>query len=99
MFTHHCNKKIIYNEFKNFQTKNNYLDEMWNNTDIKSYLYLLNLIRENINNDYILQEEQWNFFVTKLQFCKRVLKSLKIEESYKKILLHNLRKDFEYFEI
>jgi hypothetical protein len=72
---------------------------MWNNTDIKSYLYLLNLIRRNINSNYILQEEQWNFFFAKLHFCKQVLKSLNIENSYKKILLHNLRKDLEYFEI
>jgi hypothetical protein len=99
MFAHSCSKQLIYDEFKDFQTKDNYLDEMWNNTDIKSYLYLLNLIRRNINSNYILQEEQWNFFVTKLQFCKRVLKSLNIEKSYKKILLHNLSKDFEYFEI
>tara|TARA_E500000178_G_C16851537_1_gene675342 strand:+ start:469 stop:768 length:300 start_codon:yes stop_codon:yes gene_type:complete len=99
MFTHPCSKQLIYNEFKDFQTKDNYLDEMWNNTDIKSYLYLLNLIRRNINSNYILQEEQWNFFFAKLHFCKQVLKSLNIEKSYKKILLHNLSKDFEYFEI
>ena len=99
MFAHPCSKQLIYNEFKDFQTKDNYLDEMWNNTDIKSYLYLLNLIRRNINSNYILQEEQWNFFFAKLHFCKQVLKSLNIEKSYKKILLHNLSKDFEYFEI
>ena len=99
MFSHSCSKQLIYNEFKDFQTKDNYLDEMWNNTDIKSYLYLLNLIRRNINSNYILQEEQWNFFFAKLHFCKQVLKSLNIEKSYKKILLHNLSKDFEYFEI
>ena len=67
--------------------------------NIESNILNIRRIRENINNNYILQEEQWNFFVTKLQFCKRILKSLNIDESYKKILLHNLKKDFEYFRI
>jgi len=99
MFIETHNKELIYNEFKGFQVKKSYLDEIWDNTNINIYLYLLNNMKDKINYNIILQKDEWKFIISKLYFCKILLRDLDIEKNYKKILLHNLKKNFKHFEI
>tara|TARA_B100000900_G_C20356749_1_gene624617 strand:- start:324 stop:623 length:300 start_codon:yes stop_codon:yes gene_type:complete len=99
MFTETHNKELIYDEFKDFQVQQSYLDDIWNNTNIKIYLYLLNNMKNKVKYDIILQEYEWKFMISKLHFCKTLLRNLKIEKSYKQILLHNFRENFKHFEI
>ena len=99
MFTETHNKELIYDEFKNFQVQQSYLDDIWNNTNIKIYLYLLNNMKNKVKYDIILQEYEWKFIISKLHFCKTLLRNLEIEKKYKKILLHNISENFKHFEI
>ena len=99
MFVQTNNKELIYNEFKNFQITESYLDNIWDNTNIRIYLYLLNNIKNIIKERLFLNKSEWEFYISKLHFCKSLLKNLNIDESYKKILFNNLRKEFKYFEI
>ncbi len=99
MFVQTNNKELIYNEFKNFQITESYLDNIWDNTNIRIYLYLLNNIKNIIKERLFLNKSEWEFYISKLHFCKSLLKNLNIDESYKKILFNNLREEFKYFEI
>ena len=99
MFVQTNNKELIYNEFKNFQITESYLDNIWDNTNIRIYLYLLNNIKNIIKERLFLNQSEWKFYISKLHFCKSLLKNLNIDESYKKILFNNLREEFKYFEI
>ena len=99
MFTETHNKELIYDEFKDFQVQQSYLDDIWNNTNIKIYLYLLNNMKNKVKYDIILQEYEWKFMISKLHFCKTLLLNLEIEKSYKRILIHNFSENFKHFEI
>ena len=56
-------------------------------------------MKNKVKYDIILQEYEWKFIISKLHFCKTLLRNLKIEKSYKQILLHNFRENFKHFEI
>ena len=96
MFVETYNKTSFYNEFKDFQTNKKKLDDIWNKSEIKQYMYLLDKIKTNMRKQYFLQEYEWKFYLKQLKFCEKILTHMKIDESYKRILLHNLRIEFNY---
>jgi hypothetical protein len=96
MFVETYNKSLFYNEFKDFQTNQKKLDDIWNKSEIKQYMYLLDKIKTNMRKQYFLQEYEWKFYLKQLNFFHKILTHMKIDESYKRILLHNLRIEFNY---
>lgn len=96
MFVENLNKTSFYNEFKGFQTNQKKLDDIWNKSEIKQYMYLLDKIKINMRKQYFLQEYEWKFYFNKLKFCENIITHMKIDESYKRILLHNLRIELNY---
>ena len=96
MFLETYNKSLFYNEFKDFQTNQKKLYDIWNKSEIKQYMYLLEKIKTNMRKQYFLQEYEWKFYLKQLKFCEKILTHMKIDESYKRILLHNLRIEFNY---
>lgn len=96
MFIQNCSKQFLDDEFKNYLIDNKYLEQMWNKIEIKIYCSILNNIKKNMRSNYILHEYEWKFYLKQLKFCEKILKSIDFEESYKSILLYNLRIELNY---
>lgn len=85
------NKLLFYNEFNKFTIDEKYLDKLWGNEIIRTYIFLINNIKETINGRLFLNEYEWEFYKNKLKFCKNLLLSCKIDINYKLILLNNIK--------
>jgi hypothetical protein len=94
------NKLLFYNEFNKNEFNKNELDIIWdNNNIIKSYIFLINNINNNITNKKILTEREFNFYISKLLWLRNILYSSNIEKKYKNVLLNNIRIDLQYLGI
>ena len=85
------NKSLFYNEFNKFTIDENYLDRLWENEIMRTYIFLINNIKQTINGRIFLNEYEWEFYKKKLKFCKNLLLSCKIDIDYKLILLDNIK--------
>tara|TARA_B110000259_G_scaffold188119_1_gene245061 strand:+ start:143 stop:454 length:312 start_codon:yes stop_codon:yes gene_type:complete len=58
--------------------------------NIKIYLFLINNIKNNIEYPNNLDDVEWNFYVKKLIFLKKVVNNANLIKKYKNMLIKNI---------
>ena len=87
------NKNIIYEELKKFNITETSINELWENDLVKIHLFLIKNIKDTINENYIIQECEWKFYIKKLKFLEKIINNLNIKKNYKIILMHNVKQE------
>ena len=93
MFKNIDYENLLYNELKEDINEINYI---LRNNVIRSYLYLLNNIKNIIYDDIFLNEMEWRFYINKLIFLKTIISHNNLKNEYKIKLINNINEHLRY---
>tara|TARA_B100000497_G_scaffold122029_1_gene152607 strand:+ start:47 stop:358 length:312 start_codon:yes stop_codon:yes gene_type:complete len=67
-----------------------------NNENIKIYLFLINNIKNNIEYPYHLNNIELNFYINKLRFLKKLVRSTNLIKKHQRMLIKNINNYLRY---
>lgn len=70
-----------------------------NNENIKIYLFLINNIKNNIEYPYDLDNTEWNFYVNKLIFLKKLVRSTDLIKKHQIMLIKNINNYLKHLDL
>tara|TARA_B100001093_G_C25943100_1_gene641708 strand:+ start:114 stop:425 length:312 start_codon:yes stop_codon:yes gene_type:complete len=89
---------ILENEIGSVDYTSDDAKAILNNKNIKIYLFLINNIKNNIEYPYELDNTEWNFYVNKLMFLKKLVKSTDLIKKHQKMLIKNINNYLEHLD-
>tara|TARA_Y100000389_G_scaffold89447_1_gene85918 strand:- start:130 stop:441 length:312 start_codon:yes stop_codon:yes gene_type:complete len=89
---------ILENEIGSIDYTSDDAKAILNNKNIKIYLFLINNIKNNIEYPYELDNTEWNFYVNKLMFLKKLVKSTDLIKKHQKMLIKNINNYLEHLD-
>jgi hypothetical protein len=89
-------KKILNNELQGVVLTELDINNLINNNEVKTYLYLLSNIKNKIHNGYYISDVEWNFYIEKLLFLKNVIKTNNIDNKFKLLFIKNINKSLQF---
>jgi len=89
---------ILQNEIKTINHNSEDFKAILNNENIKIYLFLINNIKKNIEFPYNLDNTEWKFYINKLRFLKKLVRSTNLIKKYEKMLLKNINNYLRHLE-
>tara|TARA_B110000211_G_C13991507_1_gene514239 strand:- start:809 stop:1111 length:303 start_codon:yes stop_codon:yes gene_type:complete len=81
---------VLYNEISKYNYSYEDYKTLLDNENVRIYLFLINNIKNNIGKQFFLNDIEWNFYIDKLLFLKKLIKSTNLIQKHKVMLIKNV---------
>lgn len=81
---------VLYNEISKYNYSYEDYKTLLDNENVRIYLFLINNIKNNIDKQFFLNDIEWNFYIDKLLFLKKLIKSTNLIQKHKVMLIKNV---------